>query len=138
MPTFYPNQACLWGAYSKERISVRVGREGGSPVTLGPVPPKILVPRSWYQDPGTKKKGELERRSLSKIERGGVGGCRAPTRRSGGLKAPQEQHGLGAAAPVKTILWHRRFTEKEVRRFRFEPPDLADLGITVTNKKRRA
>ena len=29
-------------------------REGGSPVMQGPVPPKILVPRSWYQDPGTK------------------------------------------------------------------------------------
>ena len=51
---FFPNQACLWGSYSKERISVRVVREGGSPVTLGPVPPKILVPGSWYQDLGTR------------------------------------------------------------------------------------
>ena len=38
-----------------------------------------LVPRFWYQDPGAKilvpKNGELERRSLSKIERGGAGGC---------------------------------------------------------------
>ena len=51
---FFPNQACLWGSYSNERISVRVRREGGSPVTQGPVPPKILVPRSWYLDLGTK------------------------------------------------------------------------------------
>ena len=52
--SFFPNQACLWGSYSNERISVRRRREGGSPVTQGPVPPKILVPRSWYQDLGTK------------------------------------------------------------------------------------
>ena len=39
---FLPNQACLWGSYSDERISVTGVREGGSPVTLGPVPPKIL------------------------------------------------------------------------------------------------
>ena len=42
------------GSYSKERTSVRVRRQGGSPSMQGPVPPKILVPRSWYQDPGTK------------------------------------------------------------------------------------
>ena len=47
---FSPNQACLWGSHNKERISVRVVREGGSPIT----PPKILVPRSWYQDLATK------------------------------------------------------------------------------------
>ena len=51
---FSPNQACLWGSYSNERISVSGRREGGSPITLGPVPPKILVPRSWYQDLGTR------------------------------------------------------------------------------------
>ena len=74
---FFPNQACLWGSYSKERISVRVVREGGSPVTLGPVPPKILVPRSWYKT---------------------YGECKPPA--SGGLEAPQEQKGVwGAAAP---------------------------------------
>ena len=44
---------------------------------------KILVPGSWYQDLGTKtlvprKNGELEGRSLSKIEHGGTGGCRPP------------------------------------------------------------
>ena len=32
---------------------------------------KILVPGSWYQDLDTKKSGELERRSLSKIEQRG-------------------------------------------------------------------
>ena len=48
-----PNQACLWGSYSNERILVRVGREGGSPVMQGnqkDLGTKILVPRSWYQD----------------------------------------------------------------------------------------
>ena len=39
-----PNQACLWGSYSKERISVRVNREGGSPVMQDRFPQ-----RSWYQ-----------------------------------------------------------------------------------------
>ena len=54
MNEFFPNQACLWGSDSKERISVRGRREGGSPIMQEPVPPKILVPRSWYQDLGTK------------------------------------------------------------------------------------
>ena len=41
-----------------------------------------------FQDLGTKKNGELERRSLSKIEQGGTGGCRPPAARgSGGLEA---------------------------------------------------
>ena len=49
----------MWGSYSKERISVRIVREGGSPIMQGPVPPEILVPRflvprSWYQDLDTK------------------------------------------------------------------------------------
>ena len=30
---FFPSQACLWSSYKKERISVRVRREGGSPIT---------------------------------------------------------------------------------------------------------
>ena len=41
---FFPNQACLWGSYSNERISVSGCREGGSPIMQGPVPPKILPP----------------------------------------------------------------------------------------------
>ena len=53
-----------------------------------------------FQDLGTKINGELERRSLAKIEQGGTGGCRPPTRGSGGLEAPQGQQGVwGAAAP---------------------------------------
>ena len=55
--------------------------------------------RSWYQDLGTKKNGELERWSLSKIEQGGTRSCRPPARGSGGLEAPQEQRVWGAAAP---------------------------------------
>ena len=47
---FFPNQACLWGSYKNERISVRIKLEGGSPVTQDRVPPKILVPGSWYQE----------------------------------------------------------------------------------------
>ena len=64
---------------------------------------RILVPRSrsWYQDLGTKKNGELERRSLSKIERGGAGGCRPHARGFGELEALEQQ-----GVPVKTILWH--------------------------------
>ena len=47
-----------------------------------------------------KNDGEFERRSLSKIEQGGTGGCRAPARGSVGLEAPQEHQGVwGAAAP---------------------------------------
>ena len=37
----FPNQACLWGSYNPEKISVRVPREGGSPKDFGT---KILVP----------------------------------------------------------------------------------------------
>ena len=49
---------------------------------------QIMVPTPWYQ-----KNGELERRSLSKIEQGGPPGRL-------GLEAPQEQQGVwGAAAP---------------------------------------
>ena len=46
---FFPNQACLWGSYSKERISVDEGREGGSPAMQDRFPQ-----RSWYRDLGTK------------------------------------------------------------------------------------
>ena len=65
--------------------------------------PFFLVPRSWYQDPGAKisypkKNGELERRSLSKIERGGAGGCRTPPCVRG-LEAPQEQQGVWGRQP---------------------------------------
>ena len=42
------NQACLWGSYSKEGISVKVGRESRYPVMQYRVPH-----RSWYQDLGT-------------------------------------------------------------------------------------
>ena len=50
----------------------------------------------WYQ----QKNGELERRSLSKIEQGGTGGLQPPRQGSVGLEAPQEQQGVwGAAAP---------------------------------------
>jgi len=45
---FLPNQACLWGSDSLERISVRVVREGGSPVT------QDRPQRSCYQDLGTR------------------------------------------------------------------------------------
>ena len=44
---FSSNKAC-WGSDSKERISVRVPGEGGSPVTLDRFPQ-----RSWQQDRGT-------------------------------------------------------------------------------------
>ena len=63
--------------------------------------PNISVPcRAWYQDLGTKKNGELERRSLSKICEGAQEGCRPPARGSRGLEAAQElQEVWGAAAP---------------------------------------
>ena len=47
--TWFPNQFCLWVSYSEERISVRVGREGGSPIMQDRFPQT-----SWYQDLGTK------------------------------------------------------------------------------------
>ena len=65
----------------------------GVTFSLKMVGTKILVPGSCYQDLGRsyyKKKGELDRRSLSKIERGRAGCCRPPARGSGGLEAPQE------------------------------------------------
>ena len=66
---------------------------------------KILVPRSWYPGLSTQmlvpKNGELERQSLSKIERGGAGGMQAPpTWGLGDWKPPQELQGVwGASAP---------------------------------------
>ena len=69
---------------------------------------KILVPGSWYQDLGTKiASGELERRSLSKIERGGAMGCR-PSPEVWGLEAPPRTAGSlgGGSSSVQTILWY--------------------------------
>ena len=40
---FFPNQACLLGSYSKERISVSVSRESGSPVTKDRFPPRCQM-----------------------------------------------------------------------------------------------
>ena len=68
---------------------------------------KILVPRSWYQDLGTKTNGALERQSLTKIERGGTGGCRPSARVWGAGSPPGTAGGLGGGRPpVKTILWY--------------------------------
>jgi len=37
---FFPNQACLWGPYFLQKISLGLGRRGtGSPVTAQMVPP---------------------------------------------------------------------------------------------------
>ena len=67
----------------------------GSPIT------KILVPGSWYQDLGTKKNGEPERRSLS-VCRGARGAAGAPPGGLGGWKPPQEQQGVwGGGSPSK-------------------------------------
>ena len=66
------------------------------PQDLGTKDPgiKILVPRSWYQDP--RRAREAEPLGMQ----GGTGGCKPPARWSGGLEAPQEQQGVwGAAAP---------------------------------------
>ena len=72
----------------------------------GPVPPKILVPRSWYQDLGTKilvpgswyQDLRRAREAEPLVMKGGTGGCRPPARGSGGLEAPQEQQGVWVAA----------------------------------------
>ena len=66
----------------------------------GPVPPKILVPRSWYQ-----KNGELEMRSLSNIERGGRRGLQAPRQRVWGAGSPPGTAGGlgGGSTPVNTF-----------------------------------
>ena len=84
---------------------------------------KILISRSWYQ-----KKRRAERRSLSKIERRGAGGCRPPARGFAGLEAPQDQQGVwGAAAPpVKTLLWTQNH---------LEPPSTDHLFITIFREK---
>ena len=60
---------------------------------------KILVPGCWYQDLGTKKNGEPERRSLSKVCEGAWVAA-GPLPGVWGLEAPQELQGVwGAAAP---------------------------------------
>ena len=95
----FPNQACLWGSYNKERISVRVGREGRSPVALGPVPPKILVPSSWYQDFGTQKTESLRGGASQKVSRGERGAAGPPARGSAGWKPPRNSRGSGGQQP---------------------------------------
>ena len=111
----FPNQACLWVSYNNKRISVTGRREGGSPVMQGPVSPKILVPRSWYQDLGTRilvpafwyqdLRRAREAEPLGMQE--GTGGCR-PTAKGvwGAGSPPGTAGGLGGGSPpVKTILW---------------------------------
>ena len=57
---------------------------------------KMMVPRSWYRDLGTKilvptswyQKTESLRGGAFKSLQGGTGGCRPPIRESGGLEAP--------------------------------------------------
>ena len=62
---------------------------GRFPHHAGPVPPKILVPRSWYQDAGTKilvpKKTESLRGRASQKLSMGARGSAGPPRTAGGL-----------------------------------------------------
>ena len=71
---------------------------GGSLQRTRLVPPKILVPRSWYQDLGTKIYGEPERRSLS-VCRGARGAAGPPPGGLGGWKPPSNAGGLGGGSP---------------------------------------
>ena len=64
---------------------------------------KILVLRPWYQDPGTKilvpkKNGEPERRSLS-VCRGARGAAGPPPGGLGGWKPPRNSRGSGGRQP---------------------------------------
>ena len=72
---------------------MRVVREGGSPVMQGPVPPKILVPRSWYQDP--RRAREAEPLGMQ----GGTGAAGPPPRGLGGWKPPRKSRGAGGRQP---------------------------------------
>ena len=47
--TTFPQPGCLWGSFSKERISVTVCRESSSPIMQERFPE-----RAWYRDLGTK------------------------------------------------------------------------------------
>ena len=75
---------------------------------------RISVPRSWYQDPGTKilvpKKMESPRGGASRYA-GGHGGLQAPRQGVWGAGSPPGTAGGpgGGSPPVKTILWY--FTE---------------------------
>ena len=106
-----PQNCFYWGAAAPQTPCCSWGASSPPDPLAGglqpPVPPCIprgsasrALRRSWYQDLGTQKNRELERRSLSKIKRGGAGGCRPPAMGSGELEAPQEQQGVwGTAAP---------------------------------------
>ena len=63
------------------------------------------LPRFWYQDLGTKKNGEPERRSLS-VYQGGTVGCKRPARGPGGLEAPQEQQGVPSESNFMAKRWN--------------------------------
>ena len=130
MSFFFPNPACLWGSYNKEKISVRVGREGGSPIMQGPVPPKILVPRSWYQDLGTKKK-RIAREAEPLAMQGGTGGCKPPARGSLGLEAPRNSRGSGGRQPPSK----NNFVDPEPPSDHLQPPSTDHLFITIFREK---
>ena len=66
----------------------------------------ILVPRSWYQDIGTQKKGELERRSLSKMCDGAGRAAGPPPGVLGGWKPPRNcRWSWGRQPPSKNNVW---------------------------------
>ena len=71
----------------------------GFTFSLKMVDTKILVPRSWYQDLGTKIYGEPERRSLS-VCRGARGAAGPPARGLGGWKRPRNSRESGGRQPL--------------------------------------
>ena len=92
-------------------LGLRRASRNMGPFFVGKKAPAATYPQArGFQDLGTKKNGELERRSLSKIEQG-HGGVQAPARASGRLETPQEQQGVwGLEAPQQKqfyviILW---------------------------------
>ena len=115
----FPNQGCLCGSYNKERIWVRVRRDGVSPVMQERFPQRSwyqdlgtrhVVPRSWYQHLGTKilvprswnqtKTESLRGGASQKLSKGARGAAGPPARGSGRLEAFQVQQRVWwAAAP---------------------------------------
>ena len=97
---------------------------------------KILVQRSWYQDPGTKilvpekKNGEPERRSLS-VCRGARGAASPPPRSLGGRKPPRNSTGSGGRQPPSK----NNLMDPEPHSDHFQPPSTDHLPITIFREK---
>ena len=92
---------------------------------------KILVPRSWYQDLGTKKTGSLIGGASHKLNRGAREAAGPPPRGLGGWKPPRNSRvSEGRQPPSKN-----NFVDPEPPSDHLQPPSSDHLPITIFREK---